>query len=207
MKCPRCGSALAKVTEKSTKLDRCAKCGGTWYDDHELGMLKDKESHGDYRWIDVELWRDKDKFLAKKQERLACPKDGQTMLTVHYGEFPIRVDICPACKGKWLDRDEYQKIVKYLEEKVDSESVGDYLHDVAEEFVDIFTHPTNIGHDLGDIGKILYLLQLRFGVQHETSQPHCVPHREAFPAPSAVPTHMQAERLPSSSPPSPSPVV
>ena len=59
------------------------------------------------------------------------------MTTVHYGESSIAVDICPACKGMWLDKEEYGEIVRYLESVVDSSSTGEYLEDMREELVEL----------------------------------------------------------------------
>ncbi len=39
-----------------------------------------------------------------------CPKDGAA-LTVQT-RFEIEVDICPRCRGVWLDRDELDKILR-----------------------------------------------------------------------------------------------
>ena len=166
MKCPKCATTISRVEIKSIKVDRCDKCGGTWYDADELRLLKDKESRGDYRWIDLDLWKDKEKFLAGRQRRLSCPKDGQRMTTIRYGDFPIRVDICTKCRGIWLDEGEYKKILKYLEQQVNTETIQDYLQDLREEFLEIFTGPEGPISELADFTKVLYLLELRFRVEH-----------------------------------------
>ena len=88
------------------------------------------------------------------------------MTTVHYGESPIAVDICPACKGMWLDKEEYGEIVRYLESVVDSSSTEDYLEDMREELVGLLKAREGPLKALKDVGKILYLLELRFVVEH-----------------------------------------
>lgn len=166
MKCSRCGSDLRLTRIRSIKVHRCPQCSGTWCGASELRLLKDRENHGDYRWIDFDLWREKEKFLAGKQERLPCPNDGQSMISVRYGASPVRVDICTKCKGVWLDGGEYEKILEYLETVVDTETVAGYLSDVKDEFVEILTGKESVASGLADLGKVLYLLQLRFMVQH-----------------------------------------
>ncbi|HZP25832.1 MAG TPA: zf-TFIIB domain-containing protein, partial [Dehalococcoidia bacterium] len=84
----------------------------------------------------------------------------------YYGESTITVDICQACEGIWLDKDEYEEIVAYLEHMVNTQSIGDYLNDVREEFVELFTGTEGGIGELRDLDKVLYLLELRFVVEH-----------------------------------------
>lgn len=165
MECPSCGSPTEQVEIESIKVDRCTKCGGVWYDYGELRLLKDKEDHGDYRWIDLDLWRERERFRSAEQDGLACPIDGQAMVTVHYGDSDVHVDICPSRHGVWLEKGAYERIVAYLADKVDSESLGEYVHDVWDEFIDVFTAREGVREEIGDLGRVLYLLQLRFTVQ------------------------------------------
>ena len=168
MKCPNDQAELEGVEVGGVHIGRCPNCQGTWFDKNELRVLRDREQGGDYHWIDVDLWRDLGKFRARRQQHRACPKDGQPMTTVHYGESKVAIDICSTCQGIWLDKGEYQQILDYLEETVDSSSSTDYLRDIRQELVETFE-----GHEppldaLKDLGKILYLLELRFTVEHPT---------------------------------------
>ncbi len=166
MDCPRCRAQLRRRRFQSVTFQRCPKCGGAWYGADKLRILKNRAAHGDYRWIDIDLWKDRRKFRAGKQKRLVCPKDGRTMVTVRYGDSRIRVDICERCRGIWLDANEYGKVLRYLERKVDSETVAGYLQDLRKEFADALSHPTRVASDLADMAKVLHLLELRFIVQH-----------------------------------------
>ena len=166
MDCPKCHRPLESVAIGRLHVERCAQCAGTWYDKDELRVLKDKESRGDYCWIDFDLWKDKEKFRARSQQRYSCPRDGRPMTTVHYGESSIAVDICSECKGIWLDKGAYEEIVRYLEEVVDSSSVGDYLNDMRDELVQLLEAREGPLKVMKDLGKILYLLELRFVVDH-----------------------------------------
>lgn len=166
MECPRCSAATEQVDIKSVKVDRCTGCGGTWHDVGELRLLKDEESRGDYRWIDMELWRAREEFHPDTQDGLSCPSDGQTMTTVHYGKSDVQIDICGTCRGIWLDKGEYRKVLAYLEDVVNEQTASDYVGNLKDEFLEIFTGPEGFRSELADFTKVLSLLQLRFAVQH-----------------------------------------
>ncbi len=166
MDCPKCHQPLETITISRVQVERCPKCAGTWYDKDELRVLKDKGSRGDYCWIDFDLWKDIDKFRARRQQRYACPRDGSPMTTVHYGESSIAVDICSECNGIWLDKEEYGEILRYLEGMVDSRSAEDYLKDMQEELVELVEGRETPLSAIKDLSKILYLLELRFVIDH-----------------------------------------
>jgi uncharacterized protein len=44
--CPRCGSDMAEVAIEHVKVDRCAGCGGVFFDKGELEMLTDSKFSG-----------------------------------------------------------------------------------------------------------------------------------------------------------------
>src|SRR5213594_4661399 len=138
MDCPKDHGPLDSTSIASMRIDRCAQCGGSWYDLDELRLLKDKESEGDYSWIDFDLWKDRDKFRAARQQHLNCPRAGHPMTTIHYGQSSITVDLCPEFRGVWLNKAEYDEIVAYLDRVVNSSTVGDYIDDIKDEFVEIF---------------------------------------------------------------------
>jgi Zn-finger nucleic acid-binding protein len=165
MDCPKGHGQLESVNVGSIRIDRCTECGGSWYDRGGLRLLKDKEARGDYCWIDFDLWKKTDRFRADKQQRYACPSDGHPMTTVRYGESPVLVDICSECEGAWLDRHEYDLILAYLANTVNTQTVGDYLSDVQEEFIEILTGPEGPISEMNDFARVLYLLQLRLVIE------------------------------------------
>jgi len=167
MKCPQCHGQTKTIEVKSISVQRCTKCGGTWYGKDELRLLKDKERHEDYRWIDVDLWQHPERFKAGEQHRYECPADGKPLLTVHYGDSGVRADICSHCHGIFLKRGAYRKILDELEEQVDTETAGEYVGDLKDEFVEIFTGPEGFFSEVADFAKVLHLLELRFVVQHK----------------------------------------
>ena len=166
MKCPKCGVPTEEVEVKSIRLDHCPRCQGTWYDRDELRLLREKESHRDYRWVDMDLWKDPDRLRVAEKSAARCPNDGAPLAILGYGGSNVEIEVCPVCYGIWLDRGEYDKIIKYLEETVDAESIPELLVDVKEEFKDLFTGEESMKTELSGLGKVLYLLQLRFAVEH-----------------------------------------
>jgi Zn-finger nucleic acid-binding protein len=164
MDCPQDRSPLEVVHFHSIPIHRCLECEGTWYQRDQLQILKDKEAHGDYCWINLDLWRDPANFLAASTSRYACPADGTPLTPVHYRNAGIVVDICQICKGVWLDKGDYARIIKFLADAVDVESVGDYLRDLCDEFGEIVGRHPLAG--LKGVEKVLHLLELRFFVQH-----------------------------------------
>jgi len=45
---------------------------------------------------------------------MRCPVDG-SQLTPHHYEAQIEVDVCPVCKGIWLDKGELEKLQEVVE--------------------------------------------------------------------------------------------
>jgi Zn-finger nucleic acid-binding protein len=166
LRCPRDQTSLDPVAVGSIGIYRCSSCAGTWYPRDRLRMLKDRESHGDYRWIDVDLWKEAQHFRLESEQRYRCPRDGTALITVRYGEGNVAVNFCAECRGIWLDKGEYDVILAWLEKKVDSASIEDYLDDVREELVEVFTSGEGPVEELKDLGKVLYLLELRFLLEH-----------------------------------------
>lgn len=165
MNCPKCdGVGTEEVEVQSVKVDRCPECGGTWFEQTELSQVKDRESGGDYRWLHVNLWQDADEVTVDEESRGRCPKDGASLATVRYGDPEIAVEVCPLCFGLWLDKGEYGKIIAHLAEQVDSETLAEYLADVEEEFVELLKGEG----ERSDLGKVFYLLKLRFAAEHPT---------------------------------------
>jgi Zn-finger nucleic acid-binding protein len=166
LECPKCHKPLETIAIGGVRVESCPQCAGTWYEKDQLRVLKDRESRGDYCWIDLDLWKEIGEFRARRQQRYLCPRDSLPMTTVHYGDSSIAADICSKCRGIWLDKGEYDEIVRYLEKVVDSSSVGDYVNDMREEFVRLLEAREAPWHVMRDLSKILYLLELRFVVNH-----------------------------------------
>ena len=97
---------------------------------------------------------------------ILCPKDGTRLVVLAYGETGVEVNYCTQCKGIWLDEAEYKDVVAYLDKMVNTHTVGDYLKDIRDEFLEIFVGREGPLSEMHDLGKVMYLLQLRFVIEH-----------------------------------------
>jgi uncharacterized protein len=50
-----------------------------------------------------------EKRRLKELHWMHCPKCGQELITENYG--PVEIDLCPSCRGIWLDANELETIV------------------------------------------------------------------------------------------------
>lgn len=50
-----------------------------------------------------------EKRRLKELHWMHCPKCGQELATEHYGS--VEIDVCPSCRGVWLDANELETIV------------------------------------------------------------------------------------------------
>jgi len=51
-----------------------------------------------------------EKSQLKELHYMHCPKCGQKLLVEHYGS--TEVDVCPSCRGLWLDANELERILQ-----------------------------------------------------------------------------------------------
>lgn len=54
-----------------------------------------------------------EKLQLKEVHWMHCPKCGQTLATEKYGT--VDIDVCPTCKGLWLDASELEQILASIE--------------------------------------------------------------------------------------------
>ena len=50
-----------------------------------------------------------EKRQLKELHWMHCPKCGQELITENYG--PVEIDLCPSCRGVWLDANELETIL------------------------------------------------------------------------------------------------
>ena len=177
MKCPNCKKELSeKIKIGDVKIDRCAKCGGLWFEKDELRLAKDKKEP-EARWIDIEikdkslnwfhfdLWKDKVKFKIKKAIKF-CPTDEIPLYQVNYGDTSIEIDVCGICFGIWLDKGEFKKIIDYVKSKAEYEMLYNYAKNLVQETKEIFVGPESIKSEATDLLMLIKLLKYKLLVQH-----------------------------------------
>ncbi|MDC0526387.1 zf-TFIIB domain-containing protein [Euryarchaeota archaeon] len=101
-KCPKCkDQALGEYWTQSQMIDRCANCGGQYYDHQELDSIIEMVRIIQKIEIDEP---DIETLEELSRSNYKCPVDEQEMERKDYGG--IAVDSCPKCKGVWLDKGE-----------------------------------------------------------------------------------------------------
>ena len=159
-------------------VDWCVFCDGLWFERDELRLAKDKRVK-DARWLDVELkdksldwfkfdlWKDKLKFKAAKDIKL-CPACKTPLYKVNYGDSDIKIDVCGICKGIWLDRGEFKKIIKYVKNKADYEVLNNYVKNLILETKEIFAGSESVQSETADLLVLTKLLKYKLAVQYPT---------------------------------------
>ncbi len=166
MKCPNCENQnLEKIAFYGNEVDYCPNCLGLWFDKEELRTSKDKKDK-DLSWVDIDLWRDKEKFSVGKG-RKTCPIcEGAPLYEVNYGNSKVKVDVCGLCEGIWLDRGEFKQIIYYLKRKEKYEVVNNYLGNLAEEAAEIFIGPESFKSELKDFLILMGIMKHKFFSKH-----------------------------------------
>ena len=165
MKCPKCKlENLKEIKINGIKIDRCEHCGGLWFDRDELKIVRDHRDKN-LSWLDFDLWKDENK-LAVSGKSINCPRDEKPLFKIKCNSTDVMVDVCLECRGVWLDKDELDKIILALKEKINSETVPEYLNDLGGEVKELIVHPDQAGIELRHIMILMKLLEYRFLAQH-----------------------------------------
>lgn len=165
MKCPKCKIEDLKETKiNGVKIDRCEHCGGLWFDKNELKITRDNRDKN-LSWLKFDLWEDENKLIVSGQS-INCPKDEKPLFKIKYGNTDIMVDVCLECHGIWLDREELDKIISELKQKINVETIPEYLNDLGGEVKELIVHPDQAEIELRHIMILMKLLEYRFLAQH-----------------------------------------
>ena len=164
MLCPICQKTLDRTILSGVEVDYCKKCLGLWFEEEELRWAKDYKDRN-LRWLDIDLWKDEEKFKISPGQKF-CPKDRLPLYETAYGDSGIKVDVCSICKGTWLDRGEFKRIIKYLKDRADKDVLQDYLKNLREELWEIFQGPEDLKEEIDDFLAILKLFVYKLEVQH-----------------------------------------
>lgn len=166
MFCPLCKTYLDRAILCGVEINFCPHCLGIFFEEEELRWAKDYKDRN-LRWLDIDLWKEEEKFRISPMLKL-CPSCRLPLYEVNYGDSKIKVDVCNLCKGIWLDRGEFEKIIQYLKKKADYEILNNYLRNLLEEFWEIFVGPETLREEILDFLTILKLLYYKFATQHST---------------------------------------
>ena len=112
--CPQCGHSLNAYRIASMPFEACPNCLGIWLFKDELRQLKNRVDSGSLRWLNDEI---------EAVERASVEATGRPcvkcrtvrLVSVVFGKSSITINWCPQCRGMWLDRGEFESIIRYLE--------------------------------------------------------------------------------------------
>jgi len=166
MNCPICKTELKQAIFYGVEVDYCPICLGLWFEEDELRLAKD-EKDKNLNWLDIDLWKRKNKLKVYLGERL-CPACRLPLYEVYYGDSRIIVDFCSLCKGVWLDRGEFKRIIDYLREKAGFEILNNYAKVLFQEAAEILIGSETLREEIFDFLTVLKLLNYKLAVQYPT---------------------------------------
>ena len=119
--CPRCDRAMAEVRPESspTRLDACLTCKGVWFGGGELTAflqfgLSEVQSVRQQIGDGLGHYVDRD---IDEAGLLSCPQCHFCMEREPLGsDTPVLIDICPTCRGVWLDAGELVAAYEFFEQ-------------------------------------------------------------------------------------------
>ena len=164
MQCPCCNSELKRKSTKNIEIDECPECKGIWFEDDELRKAKDV-ADSDLNWMDFEIWKHKNEFKIKESPR-SCPVCKTDTKAIDYGSTSTEIDYCPSCKGVWLDRGEFKKIINALEKELLTKSFSNYISATIKEVKEIITGPESILSEWKDFITVFRLMRHRMFVEN-----------------------------------------
>jgi Zn-finger nucleic acid-binding protein len=162
--CPKCETEMMRRNIGAVEIDECNKCGGVWFDNDELRHAKDA-TDSDLNWMDFEIWKHADQFKAKPS-MLKCPVCKTPTKTIQYGTTHFEIDYCPNCRGTWLGKGEFEKIIDALEKELLTTSFSQYVRDAVQEAKEVFTGPESLISEWKDFATVLRLMQYRLFVEN-----------------------------------------
>ena len=165
MDCPDCHVPLYETEYLGVRVDECPSCLGRWFDRGELRRAKDHADE-DLRWLDFDAFASDAVPPSADSEGRDCPRCLVKMGVILYKGSGVCIDKCSKCLGIWLDHGEFEKIVRYLEEVVDSETAAQYRAEAKRQLARIFKGPEGPLSELRDFFAVLHLLKTRSGVEH-----------------------------------------
>jgi Zn-finger nucleic acid-binding protein len=110
MKCVKCDGRLVTVRVEDVAVDQCDRCGGLWFDAHELERVLRR------RDVARILGRARAEAQAAHDDdrRGHCPRCGGDgyLVRVAGPKATFHVDTCAVCGGKWLDGGEIDVLAR-----------------------------------------------------------------------------------------------
>ncbi len=166
MKCPNCDGNLTPRTFNKVKIEECEKCHGLWFDHDELKRAKDS-ADADLAWLDFDIFEEKENKYTKSESHRHCPIDSTKLDKLTYSHSSVSIDACSDCHGIFLDKDEFDKIIKFLEDEVVENTSGDWAKEALSQFGEILDAEDMKASEFKDLFTILKLGETRLSAEHE----------------------------------------
>ena len=164
MNCPIDGTNLEKHTIQSVDVEECPQCRGLWFEQGELRKAKDT-AEPDLNWLDFELWSDQESFSVEWSDG-ECPKCGEKMATISYGDTGVPIEYCKEGHGIWLDKGEFQSIVEALDLESETMDSNEYAKASIDEAKDLIVGDEGFLSEWKDFHTVSRLLQYRVLVEN-----------------------------------------
>jgi Zn-finger nucleic acid-binding protein len=165
MKCPDCSSELKVCKLKGISIQECLKCKGKWFGRNELMLAKDKTDDG-LRWLDFDPFGKDAEQLSVASDGKQCPACLEKMQSLTYSQSKIVIDKCQSCQGVWISHGELARIIRYLENAVNTESVRNLGKETFKEFIGIFRGQKGLISEVKDFLAVLNILETRIAVEN-----------------------------------------
>ena len=161
--CPKCETELTPKSIGPVEVDECQSCKGFWFDKDELRQAKDA-TDSDLNWMDFEIWKHEKEFSSSPSP-LHCPGCQEAMVSLEYGHSAVVVDYCTSCRGTWLDREEFKKIIDSLNEELVTKSFSGYIKEAVKDGCELLVGPETFISEWKDLATVLRLMQYRLFVE------------------------------------------
>ncbi len=163
--CPVCKKPLKQTTSKGVRVDECESCKGIWFDEGELRSARDNADKY-LRWLDFVIFEEKPGKYSISDSNRQCIRCGEKLRTLTFMQSKVVIDACPKCKGIWLDNKEFEKIINYLENLINTRTASQYSKDVLKELLEIGTGEKDKISEIKDFLAVLKLFEIRLAVEH-----------------------------------------
>ena len=163
MKCPRCHESLEVGAVDGIEVEVCLSCKGAWFDNDELRQAKDL-GEPDAIWMDFDIWTRRDRFVMSAGE-IKCPRCGDPLRAPSYDKTDVEIDVCPTCRGVWLDDAELRHIVEALEKEINSKTFAEYIPAAIQEAIELLNGPESLVSEWRDFKQVVRLMNLRLFVE------------------------------------------
>lgn len=151
--CPACIGRVGMDTYRlnDVRFEACPQCNGVFLEQDELRRLKDRAGKGwlDLRWMDDEV-ESLEKTTAAPSGRMCPHCENVETAAANYGETNVVVDVCPKCKGIWLDYKEIDEIIEYHKKELVEMSSAEMKEKLKQEFREIFGGPESTWDEILD---------------------------------------------------------